>query len=498
MINAFFTLFLLVSLNIFAQEANDESAEIPVEVVMGIDKVIQLDFTPMTKVQIGNSSVVDYTIVPVKREIILKGTKPGESSVLIRDTTGDVKAKFLATVTASDQSKLVKELKDFLYDVEGLDIGIKGDSVYIGGQIVVPSDIGKVVVILAKEKFADVLRLVELSPQTQRIIARKMQEEIQKNGLRDVTVRVVNGLFWLEGIVASEPESARAERVAKAFVPDQLENLARRTDSVSSAKRDPIQNFIQINEKKKEQPVPKQIKIIAQFVELTKDYNKVFGFKWTPLLSQGQGAISLGKTAAGDVTTGSSPGTLTATISNLFPKLASAKSAGYARVIQSGVIVVKNGVAGNLNKREEKPFAIGSGEFVKSEKAVAGFTLNITPNVLAEEKIDLNLGLTVSATVGDPPTTLSNTVRTALIVKSKESAVVGGIVVNKSSTDFDRNPPGGVQQSDANSSPLFNFIRSKSSAVNKSQFVVFVTPEIIESASSGTDEIKRKFRRRRR
>lgn len=489
------TFLLIFSQILFAQD--DDVPEKRVEVVLGIDKMQKLDFTPSTKIQIGNEDILTYTLIPSKREITFKGMKPGNTSVTIRNTVGDVKARYLITITATDQSKLVNELKEFLGDVEGLEIGVKGDSVFIGGQIVVPSDIGKVVVVLAKEKFADVLRLVELSPQTQRVIARKMQEEIQKNQLRDVTVRVVNGLFWLEGITTSEGDKTKAELIAKAFVPDQLENLARRTDSVTTAKRDPIQNFITVNAKSKPAPVPKQIKITAQFVELTKDYNKIFGFKWAPLLSDGQGSIGFGKTVSGNVTTRST-NTLSGTISNLFPKLSSAKSAGYARVIQSGIVIVKDKTAGNLVKNEEKPFSIGTGEFQKSEKATAGFNLTVTPTILAEEKIDLNIGLTVSSNVGDPPQTQNNTVRTALIVKSKESAVVGGIVINKNSTDFDRNPPGGVTESSENSSPLFNFIRSKSNTVNKSQFAVFVTPEIIESASQGTDEIKRKFRRRRR
>lgn len=94
------------------------------------------------------------------------------------------------------------------------------------------------------------------------------------------------------------------------------------------------------------------IKVTAQFVELTKDYNRIFGFKWEPLLSDGQGTISFGKTTSGGVTT-QSAGTLSGTISNLFPKLSSAKAAGFARVIQSGVIVIKDKVQGTISKRRK-------------------------------------------------------------------------------------------------------------------------------------------------
>ncbi len=248
------------------------------------------------------------------------------------------------------------------------------------------------------------------------------------------------------------------------------------------------------DKKKQKQPDPKQIKITAQFVELSKDYNKVFGFKWTPLMSGDGGSIGMGRTTTGGLTTKSN-GSLSATISNLFPKLASAKSAGHARIIQSGVVVVQDKIQGNIQKTTKKPFAIGTGEFVKSESAEAGFNLNVTPTTMEEEKVKLDLGISVSSTLGDPPETLSNSVKTTLTVKSKESAVVGGIVINKTSTDFDRNPPYGTQTTESGST-LFSFLRSKSFNNTKSQFVVFITPEIIESASEGTDEIKQKFKRR--
>ena len=75
---------------------------------------------------------------------------------------------------------------------------------------------------------------------------------------------------------------------------------------------------------------------------------------------------------------------------------------------------------------------------------------------------------------------------------------IGGIVISKTSTDYDRDPPFGTpvfSEADGNV-PLFSFLRSKSFMSNRSQFVVFVTPTAIESASDGTSAIKRKFRQR--
>ena len=87
-----------------------------------------------------------------------------------------------------------------------------------------------------------------------------------------------------------------------------------------------------------------------------------------------------------------------------------------------------------------------------------------------------------------------------MVIKSKESAAIGGMVINKSATDYDRTPPfdAPLFNEEEGNLPLFSFLRSKSFINSKSQFVIFVTPETIDSASEGTSEIKRKFRQRGR
>jgi pilus assembly protein CpaC len=493
LIAIFISLFLVFST--MAQEEPEKTEKlIEVEVPMSIEKIIKLDFVPNTIIKVANEQLVNYQVSQQKKEVMLVGQKVGETTMTLRDTAGDVKARYLIKVTSSDQTKVVGQLKDLLKDVEGLEIGIRGDKVYVGGQIVVPSDIGKVVVVL--DGYPDVLRLVELSPHTQLIIAKKMQEEIQKSNLKDVTVRVVNGSFWIEGVVTTQDEKKMASQIATAYLPDQIQNLARRTDSVQSTKKSAFENLITVNEKKAQDPILKLFKITAQFVELTKSYDKVFGFGWTPTISNGSGQISLGKSTSGGVTT-TSNGTLSATISNLIPKLNSAKSAGHARIIQSGVIVVKEKVEGQLNKTTTIPYTVGTGDNAKSGSAVAGLKLSVTPTMLQEEKIDLKININVSSTTGETtPTTLDNTISTTVIVKSQESAVIGGVVTNKTTTNFDKDAP--TQETITNGVALFSFLKSKNYSTNRSQFVVFITPEIIESAATGVSEIERKFRKRSR
>jgi pilus assembly protein CpaC len=253
-----------------AASSGAASQDKDIEVAVGIDEIQKIDFDYSPKVLIGNESLLKLTLIPQKKEIIFKGIKPGRTNVTIRDNVGDVRLIYNVMVTASGKSNIVSELRELIGDVEGLDITIKGGKVLVSGEIVVPDDIGRVSKVLANYQ-NDVLTLIELSPQTQRIIARKMADELARNNLKDVTVRVVNKAYWLEGVVGSKPKKDLAEEIATSYLPPKISSLSSQDNRFQTIKDKPdIYNFIAINEKKESQPPPKMVKVTAQFVELSK------------------------------------------------------------------------------------------------------------------------------------------------------------------------------------------------------------------------------------
>lgn len=492
----------MASFSVCAQDSQSSASstvspvvEKELEVAMGIDAIEAVDFDFSTKISIGNEQLLRLVVVPQKRQIVFKGLKPGRTSVTIRDNLGDVRLRYTVVITATGKSNVVSELRELIGDVEGLEIGIKGGKVFVGGEIVVPDDIGRVSKVLAS--YPEVLTLIELSPQTQRVIARKMSDELAKNNLKDVTVRVVNKTYWLEGVVGNTEKKSLALIIAKAYLPPKLQSLATGEGRFATADGSDIIDFIAVNEKKEPQPTPKMVKVTSQFVELTKEYGKVFAFKWAPLMGDDASRISFGQTESGNITSTSS-GTLSATISNLFPKLNSAKAAGYARVIQSGMVIMRDQKKGTISKTTKIPFALGTGDFTRASEATIGLKMDIEPKILEQEKIEMavNLGISLQAgSSGGAPRTTQNDISTNLVIKSKESAAIGGIVQNESTTNYDNtgDDPAPIQ---TQSTPLFRLYRSKNYRTVKSQFVIFLTPEIIESASVGTEEIRKKFRRR--
>lgn len=508
-----FLFFSLIGIPAHAQEPAPADASATgsetQDIEVGLDKTIQLDFDFDTRVVVADSSLVKVITNLAKKEITLRGQKAGRTSVTIYDTSGERRKNWVVNVSATGPSKVVSDLNEFLADVEGLDIRVKAGKVVIQGEIIVPSDIGKLSIILSS--YPDVINLINLSPQTQRIIARKMQKEIQNAGLKDVTVRVVNGVYWLEGVVSRTEDKGLAMKLAEGYVIDRVLDLSKGSDRVQSAEKKSIIDFITVNPKKEPPKEEKLIKISSQFVELVRDYQKIFGFRWQPFMGTDGGRINIGSSGSGGLSTntaadasGGGGGGLSAVITNLFPKLISAKNAGHARIIQSGMVVAKEGYNANIKKSKSEKFTLGNAGGLAPptpNDASTGFEMTVKPTVQEGEKIEMDVTIDVTLPSGTgvqgQPSTTTNHVKTAIIVKSKESAVLAGIVLSTNTTAFDKNAPGEVTAG-ANGQALFNFQRSKFYVNNKSQFVMFITPEIIESASNETDEIRRKFRRRGR
>ena len=357
----FVVVLLVCSLNGYTQKKKFDIKRETLNLVVGIKKIVKIDFEADFKNLLRINSVSDkLDIKPVYglNEIIFEGKKPSRTNIIIKDKDGQTRLEYSVVITETDQSKTVKELRELIGNLEGIKIEVRAGRVVVDGEIIVPKDIGRLVVAL--EKYQDVLVFVEPSPHTLELIAKLMQDEIQVSGIKGVTVRVVNDAFWLEGVVDDRNNKKnRAQNIATALLPDRIASLAQRTGAVggSGVPKVLIKNFIEENAKAKNRPLPKLVKIVVQFVELSKDYAKTFGFRWSPTFSGGGGSVTLGKTPAGTISS-SSEGSLTAIISNLFPKLAAAKNAGNARVLQSGMIIVENEVSCHDNKADHHSFCL--------------------------------------------------------------------------------------------------------------------------------------------
>ncbi|MEK7692060.1 MAG: hypothetical protein AAB425_13680, partial [Bdellovibrionota bacterium] len=326
---------------------------------------------------------------------------------------------------------------------------------------------------------------------------KKIQEDVSTFA-PNVRTRVVNGIIFLEGTADSYYLAKRAGEVAKLYLPElKPGTLMEKDPGVQRLPpRSLVQNFIVPNPppaKKQE----KLVRVTVHFVELAKDYNKVFGFKWEPGFTSNP-TITVGQTDGGS---GSSAPTFTATISSLFPRLMSAQAAGYARVLKTGTIVVRSGQPANIEQTTAFPVTTtGTGGQTSSSSVNVGLSVAVTPKILGQsEDIEMVLDMNQVNLVGRAPAgggaplTANHKVKTNLYVRNNESAAVAGVVESDVGTDFNKDDPNSGAFSEG-TEPLFSLLRSKAYRKKKSQFVIFVTPQIVENASDGTEDLKRNFR----
>jgi pilus assembly protein CpaC len=475
------------------------------------ERTVDIDFPvgqPKERyIQVGDPSavLVEPSRVQDKYALVFKPLKNATTTVTVRDETGEVKIIFTVHVSKNNLVRRAAQVKDLLRDIEGIDVRVVGNRVVIDGEVLVPADYGRLLAIVSDDETKQLLNLATLSPIAMQLLSRRIQEDINTFA-PNVKTRVVNGMIFLEGTTDNIDQARRAEEVAKLYLPEikPLGLLDQAGDKYASklAPRKLVQTFIVVNP-----PPPRKqdklVRVTLHFVELAKDYNKLFGFAWKPgFVSNPQ--ISFGQNAGGG--TAAAGPSFSGTISSLFPKLDSFQTAGYARILKTSTLVVKSGEVASLRDTKQIPIAAPAQATTPPTPQTVGLDISVNPMILGQsEDIELKVKVEQTTPIGRAPAgsavlTTTHKIETKLYVKSNESAALAGVQSSDVGTDFNKDDvkPGsngsGSSEGGVVSDTLFNLQRSKSYRKAKSQFVIFITPQIVENASEGTEDLKKNFR----
>lgn len=412
--------------------------------------------------------------------------REGICTFTIKDIkNGKIVAEYRIDVRKSKLDAVVREMQALLGDIEGINIKIVNNKVIVDGQILLPRDMNRIYNVVTQ--FGDqASSLVTLSPLAQKKIAEFISRDINNP---EISVRAVNDKFLLEGIANSEDEKNRAEIIAKTYVPALIVEKAEMDGAVKRPRpaNDGVINLITV--KPSAPPPPgKIIQLVVHYVELKKDYGKNFRFQFTPEISDNSGV----KIESGSNTSGGVGTQIMATISNLIPKLNWAKTHGHARILESTTMIVQDGKTGTINAYSDVPYTVTNDKGASTQFKPVGIASKITPIILGErsDSISMDINFKIDALIGQTsagPLTSTNQIETAIVVRSGQSAAIGGLIKSRSHTGYN-SPPEGVKN------PIISLYASRDFQRNQSQFVVFVTPIIKSSASSGAEKIKKKFR----
>jgi pilus assembly protein CpaC len=436
------------------------------------------DFKKVVKVSINRDQGV----------LLFQATQEGVATLTIHDGRDAKLYEFRVDVKKSNLTKVANEMRSLLNDIEGIAIKIVNNKVVVDGQVLLPRDLSRIISVVMQYGENQAASLVTLSPLAQKKIAQAIANDI---GNPEIGVRAVNDKFILEGMAESAEERDRAEGIAQVYVPDLVKEAGEKDGTIVKLRKTFVLNFIKVKAPQPKDP-GKTIQLVVHYVELNKNYQKSFRFQFTPTLED-KSTISFTNDSRQP---GGMVSSLTGIVSNLLPKLNWAKTHGHARVLQSSSLIVLDGQKGDLKNVVKLPYTtINQQGQPVTQFEEAGFISSITPAILnpRSDSIRLNMDFSMKSLLGltdKGPMVSNNSMQTVLIVRSGQSAAVGGLISNSNGTDYNKLPKG------ANTDPLISLYASKSFQRNQSQFVVFVTPIIKSSASQGAEKVKQKFRLR--
>ena len=174
-------------------------------VMVGGQKLLRLN-APVGRVAIGDDEVADFRVLENRRELLILGRRPGQTSLTIWDQQGSVQREVSVRVRPSSGSarQIIDELEQLIGGIEGIEYREVGGAVWLEGEVLTERDLERIGKVL--EGYPEVRSLVELSPITAEMMDRAAADAVKTVQL-DVTIMEIDrslmrnlGVRWSSSI----------------------------------------------------------------------------------------------------------------------------------------------------------------------------------------------------------------------------------------------------------------------------------------------------------
>lgn len=413
-------------------------------------------------IAMSNGEICSFVVRETRREVYLNPLKEGSTTLTIWDTDGKKRDSSLLTVVAVDVGASLKSAQDFAKEIPGVRVYLEGSTVVLSGEVHTPAHLKQLEAYA--EAHPEVRSDAKLSLQAMNVIAKRIEEAINTPGIQ---VRAVRDKLIMEGLTYSDDIYKKVDTIAKLYAPE-------------------IINLVEVRQANRRPGYDKTIRLDIYFMEVKNSAIRTFGINWAPgaaIQQQAErGGGGGGAGGAGGGFLGSGFNAIIGFVMNLVPKIQWIHQTGRGRVLEKPTFIVKSGESVNFFSGTQVPY--------RSQQEVTfkevGIKVNAEP-IAAAEEIDLKVSIDVSSlssTVSEAIDT--NTVSTSVFVKSGQAVVLGGLVRNGDVKTYNRVPPG-VDTASA----LFTLFLSRDFQTNKSQFYIFLVPEVMEQPQPAEMKLKR-------
>ena len=228
----------LVALALACTVASAFTQQAEETVVVGGQMLLRLD-APVGRIAIGDDNVADFRVLESRREVLILGRRPGQTSLTIWDQQGEVQREISVRVRPSSGSarQIIDELEQLIGGIEGIEYREVGGTVWLEGEVLTERDLERIGKVL--EGYPEVRSLVELSPITAEMMDRAEADAIKTVQL-DVVIMEVDrslmrdlGVRWLSSI--SPSSSLPFEGSSIGPITGVIENLIPSLDMMSSS-----------------------------------------------------------------------------------------------------------------------------------------------------------------------------------------------------------------------------------------------------------------------
>ncbi len=431
------------------------SALSPQTLIKGQATTLAVDYD-IAEVAVTDPAICDYMVQESRREIYLNPKKEGRTSITLWDTTGAKRDTVPLSVISVGLNEILEDAKATFESSGTLKFFIQGEQVVIRGEVASPADVARLNAFAAQ--FPQVRNEVRLATAVLETISSEIEKAIATPGIR---VRSIRDKLILEGIAYSSEAAVKAEKIAKLY-------------------DEGVLNLITVKDTKRNPAAERLIQLDVHFMEIKKNALRSFGINWAPGSTPGGGGGANASAGGGGASAGSDAmgisglaNSMVGFVFNLAPKIKFARQKGGGRVLENPSFLVKSGEAADFFSGTQVPFYSQQAVIFKD----IGVKIQAEPIASAED-VDLKINVTLtSPTAGGVNKGIdTNTVSTTAYCKAGSSLALAGIFRNQDGKTYNKIPE------DVNtSSALFTLFLSKDFVSNRSEFVIFVTPRIVDN-----------------
>ena len=444
------------------------------EMYIGEIKILKLG--NIERIAVGNPTVVSNSLLN-NGQLILIAEEAGSTKVHIWFTNGNEKEYMVhVSETANNLVARKNEVQALLADVPGINVDIVGERIVLSGEVPFGSEEQVVTLI---EAYPEILNSINFAVND--LVRKKIEIEDLLSDVEGLVVRIVGENIVLSGLVDSGYATA-IETVQGRFT--ELMDLTQRAS-------------LDMN-----MPDNKMVLMNTKITEFSKSFTDTLGINWNTSVAGPTAAFAFdavgndtfrGTTVTDDNGLPSFTGTLTAAnaqsplgyfgiASEIVSRINFAVSSGDAVILAEPRLTARSGGEATFLAGGEFPIEISNINGTTIEFKEYGIQLNVTPeidrndNVRAKVSTEIS-SLDFSVAINNVPGLLTRRTEADVILKSGETLVMSGLIDQQVSETVD-----GIKY--LKDIPILGrLFRSESFLDNKTELVIFVTPEIIDGQS---------------